>query len=97
VLATIARTLPSLWQVSRDELRAVRVPVLAIAGELDQRNLEAAKRMAGVVLGLQPLELRGGNHATSVRPSAAHIADFLDWSRCEARGQQEFENRSLCW
>ena len=81
VLAAIARSLPVLWQVSRDELRAVKVPVLAIDGEYDQSNLEAAKRMVGVVPGLQLVELPGVNHATSVRPAAAHIVSFLDQHR----------------
>lgn len=78
VLAVMARTLPSLWQISRDELRAIRVPVMAIAGELDQSNLEAAKRMATVVATLRLIELPGLNHATSVRPSARHIVEFLN-------------------
>ena len=81
VLAAIARSLPVLWQISRAELRAVKVPVLAIDGEFDQSNLEAAKRMVGVVPGLQLVELPGVNHATSVRPAAAHIVAFLDQHR----------------
>jgi pimeloyl-ACP methyl ester carboxylesterase len=83
VLAAIARSLPSLWQISRDELSAVRVPVLAIDGEFDRNNLEAARRMVGVVAGLQLVELPGVNHATSVRPSAAHIVSFLDKHRTQ--------------
>jgi pimeloyl-ACP methyl ester carboxylesterase len=83
LLAAIARTLPKLWDVSRDQLRAVRVPVLAIDGDLDRNNLEAARRMVGVVAGLQLVELPGANHATSVRPSAAHIVAFLDKHRAE--------------
>jgi pimeloyl-ACP methyl ester carboxylesterase len=78
VLAASARTLASLWAVSREQLRAVKVPVLALDGEFDRNNLQAAQRMIGVVTALELVELPGVNHATSVRPSAAHIVAFLD-------------------
>jgi pimeloyl-ACP methyl ester carboxylesterase len=77
VLAAIARSLPVLWRVSRRQLSSVTVPVLAIDGEYDRSNLDAARRMVGVVKGLELVELPGVNHATSVQPSAAHIVAFL--------------------
>ena len=57
------------------------VPVLAIAGEFDQMNLVGAKRMVGVVPGLQVIELPGATHASSVRPATEHIVAFLDTHR----------------
>jgi pimeloyl-ACP methyl ester carboxylesterase len=78
VLAAIARGLPPLWQISRDDLRTTTVPVLAIIGEYDRNNLEAVRRMAGVVSGLQVVQLPGASHATSVRPAAEHIVAFLN-------------------
>jgi pimeloyl-ACP methyl ester carboxylesterase len=81
VLAVMARTLPSLWDVSRAQLRAVAVPVLAIDGEFDRSNLEAARRMVGLVRTLELVELPGVNHATSVRPAAAKIVAFLQAHR----------------
>lgn len=78
VLAAIARGLPPLWRVSREELRATTVPVLAIVGEYDRNNLEAVRRMVGVVPGLQVVQLPGASHATSVRPAAEHIVAFLN-------------------
>jgi pimeloyl-ACP methyl ester carboxylesterase len=81
VLAAVVRSLPVLWDLTRIELRAVTVPVLAIDGEFDRDNLDAAKRMVAVVPGLQLIELPGVNHATSVRASTAHIVAFLDKHR----------------
>jgi pimeloyl-ACP methyl ester carboxylesterase len=78
VLAAIARGLPPLWRISRKELKAAGAPVLAVNGEFDRSNLDGAKRMAAVVPDIQVVELPGANHATSVRPSAAHIVAFLD-------------------
>src|SRR5947208_2212620 len=40
VLAVMARTLPVLWDVSRDQLRKVKVPVFAVAGEFEADNVE---------------------------------------------------------
>lgn len=77
LLAVIARGLPALWQVSADQLRATSAPLLAIVGELD-RNVEAVRRMAGVVSRLEVVVLPGANHSTSVRPSAQHIVAFLN-------------------
>ena len=81
VLAVIARGSPPLWQVSRGDLERVRVPMLAISGERDQSNLDGARRMVGVVPGLQVIVLPGATHQTSVRPAAPHIVTFLDQHR----------------
>jgi len=78
VLAAIAKSLPPLWDVSRDDLRITTVPVLAVIGEDDRNNLDAVKRMVGVVSGLQVVQLPGANHATSVRPAAEHIVAWLN-------------------
>jgi pimeloyl-ACP methyl ester carboxylesterase len=81
VLAAVARGLPPLFEISGDSLRVATLPVLAIIGEHDDNNLEAVKRMAGVVPGLEVVEIPGASHATSVRPSAEHLVAFLDKHR----------------
>ena len=78
-LAAVARSLPALYEVRGENLRAVALPVLAIVGEHDS-NLEAVTRMAGVVPGLV-VEIPGASHASSVRPSAAPLVRFLDRHR----------------
>ena len=80
VLATVARGLPPLFQISADRLRAVKTPVLAIIGEHDH-NLESVNRMAAVVPGLEVVQIPGASHATSVRPSAEPLVAFLDKHR----------------
>jgi pimeloyl-ACP methyl ester carboxylesterase len=79
-LAAVARGMTSLFELSADSLRATTLPVLAIIGEQDP-GLEAVKRMAGVVPGMEVVELPGANHATSVRPSAAPLLAFLNRHR----------------
>jgi len=81
VLAVMARTLPSLWDVSREQLQKVKVPVLAIDGEFEHDNLEAAKRMLTVVPNIQVTELPGVNHSTAVRPAVPRVVAFLDAHR----------------
>lgn len=81
VLAAVARGLLPLFEVSGESLRATTLPVLAIIGEHDARNLESVKRMAGVVRGLEVVEIPGASHATSVRPSSEPIILFLDRHR----------------
>ncbi len=76
-LAAAARGLPFLFEIKADQLRATTVPVLAMIGEYDH-NLEAVKRMAGVVPALEVVQIPGATHATSVRPSAEHLVTFLD-------------------
>ena len=77
VLAAVARSLPALYEVQGERLRAVALPVLAIVGEYDT-NLEAVTRMEGVLPGLQVVEIRGASHASSVRPAAEPLVRFLD-------------------
>ena len=80
VLAAVARGLVPLFEVSRASLQATTLPVLAIIGEHDD-NLKAVKRMVGVVPTLEVVEIPGASHATSLRPSAAHLVAFLDKHR----------------
>jgi pimeloyl-ACP methyl ester carboxylesterase len=77
-LAAVARSMPVLFDVPADRLRAVAVPVLAIVGDKDTPNVPAVKRMATVVRGLEVVELPGADHATSVRPSAKPLIAFLN-------------------
>ncbi|MYH30883.1 MAG: alpha/beta hydrolase [Acidobacteria bacterium] len=80
VLAAVARSLPALYEVPGESLRAVALPVLALVGEHDS-NLEAVTRMAGVMPGLRVIQIPGASHASSVRPSAEPLVRFLDGSR----------------
>jgi pimeloyl-ACP methyl ester carboxylesterase len=80
VLAAAARGLLPLFEVSGDRLRATTLPVLAIIGEHD-RGLAAVKRMAGIVRGMEVVEIPGASHATSVKPSAGHLVAFLNKHR----------------
>jgi pimeloyl-ACP methyl ester carboxylesterase len=80
-LAAVARGFLPLNEVSRDSLRSTQVPVLALIGELDALNMEAVKRMTGVVPALEVIELPGATHASSVRPSAAPLVAFLNKHR----------------
>jgi len=77
-LAAVARSMPVLFDVPADRLRAVAVPVLAIVGDKDTPNVPAVKRMATVVRGLEVVELPDADHATSVRPSAKPLIAFLN-------------------
>ena len=77
-LAAATRGLVPLYEVSRDRLRATKVPVLAIIGDQDTFNLEPVKRMAAVVPKMEVVELPGATHATSVRPSAQPLIAFLN-------------------
>lgn len=81
VLAAAARGMLPLFEVSGDSLRAIKRPVLAIVGEDDKSNVESVKRMAAVVPTLEVVEIKGANHATSVRPSAEPLVAFLDKHR----------------
>jgi pimeloyl-ACP methyl ester carboxylesterase len=80
-LAGVARGLPALYEISGDSLRGVTLPVLAIIGEHDDGNLEAVRRMAGVMPSLEVVQIPGASHATSVRPSADPLVAFLDKHR----------------
>jgi pimeloyl-ACP methyl ester carboxylesterase len=76
-LAAATRGLLQLFQISEAELRAVKVPVLAVVGEEDQ-NAASAKSMARAVTTMEVIIIPGANHATSVRPAAAPIVAFLN-------------------
>jgi pimeloyl-ACP methyl ester carboxylesterase len=80
-LAAVARGFLPLYEVSRDSLRSAQVPVLALIGGLDSMNMEAVKRMKGVVPDLEVIELPGATHASSVRPSAEPLVAFLNKHR----------------
>ena len=80
-LAAVARGYLPLVDVSRDSLRSTQVPVLALIGALDGMNMEAVKRMKGVVPALEVIELPGATHASSVRPSAEPLVAFLNKHR----------------
>ena len=82
-LAAVARGYRPLVEVSRDSLRSTQVPILALIGELDSMNMEAVKRMKGVVPHLQVIELPGATHASSVRPSAEPLVAFLNKYRAD--------------
>lgn len=79
-LAAAARSMASLFEISRAGLSATTVPMLAIVGEHDE-NRAAVTRMAGVVRGLEVVVLPGATHATSVRPSAEPLLAFLNKHR----------------
>ena len=79
-LAAVARSLPALYEVRGESLRAVALPVLAIIGEHDG-NLEAVNRMAGVMADLEVVAIAGASHASRVRPSAEPLVRFLDRHR----------------
>jgi pimeloyl-ACP methyl ester carboxylesterase len=80
-LAAVARGYLPLVDVSRDNLRSIQVPVLALIGELDRMNMEGVKRMKGVMPALEVIELPGATHASSVRPAAAPLVEFLNKHR----------------
>ena len=80
-LAAVARGYLPLVDVSRDSLRSTHVPVLALIGELDSMNMDAVKRMKGVMPALEVIELPGATHASSVRPSVAPLVAFLNKHR----------------
>src|SRR6185436_6640745 len=76
-LAAAAKGLIPLFDVPTQALRSTKIPVIAITGERDLRNLPSAKRMSGVVPSLELVELPGATHATSVKSSTEHVVAFL--------------------
>jgi pimeloyl-ACP methyl ester carboxylesterase len=80
-LAAAARGMVPLYEVSGASLRATKLPVLAIVGELDGHNRDAVKRMVGVVSQLEVVTIPGATHATSVRPAAEPLVAFLNRQR----------------
>ena len=80
-LAACARAMTTLFEIPKDRLRAVSMPMLAIVGDHDVSNVDGVKQLETVVRGLEVVELPGANHATSVRPSAAPMVAFLNAHR----------------
>lgn len=82
LLATLLRSagqgaLPGVW----DELRRLPIPVLALAGERDQRYVAAARRIALLAPRGDALPVMGAGHAAHLeRPDAvaALVLEFLD-------------------
>jgi 2-succinyl-6-hydroxy-2,4-cyclohexadiene-1-carboxylate synthase len=64
---------PPVW----DRLHELRCPVLLVAGELDQRYVEAAQRMAGLIPEARVRIVPGAGHAPQLeRPEL--VAELLD-------------------
>jgi 2-succinyl-6-hydroxy-2,4-cyclohexadiene-1-carboxylate synthase len=82
LLATLLRSagqgvLPGIW----DELRRIRAPVLALAGERDKRYIAAARRIALLAPRGDALPVMGAGHAAHLeRPDvvASLVLEFLD-------------------
>ncbi|MGI9050109.1 MAG: 2-succinyl-6-hydroxy-2,4-cyclohexadiene-1-carboxylate synthase [Rubrobacteraceae bacterium] len=67
---------PSLWE----ELAGLRAPALAVAGELDEKYIEIAHRMADAGPGLRYATTSDAGHNPRVEASEAYLAllqDFL--------------------
>ncbi len=80
-LAACARAMTTLFEIPKDRLLAVTLPMLAMVGDHDVANADGVKQLKTVVRGLEVVELAGANHATSVRPSAAPLVAFLNAHR----------------
>jgi 2-succinyl-6-hydroxy-2,4-cyclohexadiene-1-carboxylate synthase len=75
--ATGQGVLPPVW----DDLAALRMPVLAVAGESDDKYAQIAQRMAGALPDGRSALIRQAGHAAHMeRPEefAALLLDFLD-------------------
>jgi len=77
-LAAAARGMPALVDVPAARLRAVTLPLLAIVGEYDARNLQGANRMRTVASGMDVITIPGATHATTPAAAAQYIVAFLD-------------------
>jgi 2-succinyl-6-hydroxy-2,4-cyclohexadiene-1-carboxylate synthase len=67
---------PSLWE----ELPGLRVPALAVAGELDEKFVGISRRMASLAPGMRPAVVLGAGHNVHVEASGAYLSlleDFL--------------------
>ena len=60
---------PSLW----DELGALRVPALAVAGELDERYVAVARRMASLNPHVQAAVVTGAGHSVRLEAPEAYL------------------------
>jgi pimeloyl-ACP methyl ester carboxylesterase len=76
-LSAAARGMAVLFEVPKEALRGVTLPVLAVVGEHDAHNVESVKRLAAVMPKTEIVVIPAVDHATSVRPSAPHITAFL--------------------
>jgi pimeloyl-ACP methyl ester carboxylesterase len=94
-LAAVARSYLPLVDVSRESLRSIRVPVLALIGEFDSMGMEAVKRMNGVVPALGLIVLPGATHASSVRPSAERSWRFST-STAATEAIRRSQSRKTC-
>lgn len=68
---------PSLWR----ELARLRVPILAVAGELDEKYVKIASRMATLNPWAQTAVISGAGHNVRVEKPGAYLAllrDFLE-------------------
>ena len=68
---------PSLW----DELGALRVPVLAVAGELDEKYVGISRQMAASSLNVRDAVVPGAGHNVHVEVPDAYLTllkRFLD-------------------
>ena len=77
VLAAIARSMRPLYEVRREQLSHVTIPVFAVVGEKDPRNVVSAGRLKGVVTGFDMVVIPDATHQSCVRPAAAIIVAFL--------------------
>jgi pimeloyl-ACP methyl ester carboxylesterase len=76
VLGAVMRGMIQINEISSDELRANKVPTLALVGERDRR-VPDVKRLAGVMSNLEVVVLPGATHATSVGMSTGNVVSFL--------------------
>jgi len=68
---------PSLWR----ELAGLRAPVLAVAGELDERYVGISRRMAALNPGVRATVVPGAGHNVHLEAPEAYLAllqDFLE-------------------
>lgn len=77
-LAAVARTLPEFRDVPREEMRAIRTPLLYVVGELDPRKPDA-ERAITVVSNSRLVTIPGASHenATSNPMFLQSVREFL--------------------
>lgn len=78
-LAAVVRGFPALAEVSADNLRANRVPTLALIGDRDPL-IEDVERLAGVMANLTVVEIPGATHGTAFSEEMfiESLVQFLD-------------------
>lgn len=75
---------PSLW----GELAGLRVPALAVTGELDQKYVEIARRMADASPRVRTAMVSGAGHNLHIEAPEEHLAllqDFLHMKESHSR------------